>query len=112
VLFFELYVAPVVKTLNLKLRLPMMNTEKPKDAVVLDFASFRRKKTDEQDLTRGRSKPLYVSHKDGVISANPGHAGTTGEDFGDRVSRIKASLERINSLMAELKKMSASEPQK
>lgn len=27
------------------------------------------------------------------------------EDFGDRVARIRASLDRINVLMAELKKM-------
>jgi len=31
------------------------------------------------------------------------------EDFGDRVSRIRASLDRINQLMLELKKMNASD---
>jgi len=31
------------------------------------------------------------------------------EDFGDRMTRIRASLDRINVLMAELRKMSASD---
>ena len=88
-----------------------MTTEITKDAKIIDFSTFRRKKTEEQDLTRGRSKPLYVSHNEGTVTTSP-HADRSGktEDFGDRVSRIKASLERINSLMAELKKMSAQDP--
>ncbi len=79
-----------------------------KDAKVLDFSSFRRKKSEEQDLTRGRSKPLYISHKEGNVTATPSGSlsSSTNENFGDRVSRIKASLDRINSLMAELKKIS------
>jgi hypothetical protein len=84
-----------------------MKTENTKDAKVIDFSTFRRKKSEEQDLTRGRNKPLYVSHNESKItSMSPSDSSVKTEDFGDRVSRIKASLERINSLMAELKKMS------
>lgn len=51
-------------------------------------------------------KPLYVRNKDGSVSGSP-HMKGKSEDFGDRVSRIRASLDRINILMGELKKMSA-----
>jgi hypothetical protein len=85
-----------------------MNTEKPQEANVVSLSSFRQKKTEEEGLSRGR-KPLYVSHKDGKVTGSP-HLKTPANksaDFGDRVSRIRASLDRINVLMSELKKMSA-----
>ena len=50
----------------------------------------------------GAGKPtLYVSHLTGKISD-----GENRPEFGDRLARIRASLEKINRLMAELKKMS------
>lgn len=48
----------------------------------------------ERELARGRS-PLYVSHATGKI---------TGEDFGTRLARIRASLDKINGLMSELRR--------
>jgi hypothetical protein len=33
-------------------------------------------------------------------------AADKGEDFGDRLQKIRSSLERINSLMTDLKKLS------
>lgn len=45
--------------------------------------------------------PLHVSHLDGVVRGTPGQSM---EDFGDRMERIKSSMEKINNLMAELKK--------
>lgn len=73
---------------------------------ILDFSKFKKKKETENTFARGR-KPLYVSHLKGKISGEA-KGGTAGEDenFADRLERIKASLERINSLMSELKKMS------
>lgn len=47
--------------------------------------------------------PLYVSHIDGTVKANPHYKKAT-EDYAERVVRIKESLERINRLMAELKR--------
>lgn len=58
---------------------------------VIDFN--KKKKSNEQ--RRGR-QPLYIS-KTGYRNS---------EDYGDRLTRIKESLDRINKLMAELKKMS------
>lgn len=74
---------------------------------VVDMASFRKKKTMDQELARDR-KPLYVSHLTGKITGNPEGKGTEPGDFGDRLQRIRSSLEKINRLMSELKKMSSS----
>jgi hypothetical protein len=75
-------------------------------ANVVSLSNFRQKKTTDEELARGR-KPLYVSHMTGKISDK--ESGESEQDFGDRLGRIKASLEKINKLMAELKKMSAGE---
>lgn len=79
---------------------------------VVSLSNFRQKKKEEETLTRGR-KPLYVSQKDGKVTGSPHlNKGEKDEDFAQRVSRIKSSLERINSLMSELKKMSANDNKK
>jgi hypothetical protein len=57
---------------------------------VIELNKFKK----EQEEKRGR-QPLYKSHG--------------SSDFGDRMARIRASLERINMLMAELKKLSSDE---
>jgi hypothetical protein len=88
-------------------------TSKPspseKSGQVVDLADFRKKKTTDEELARGR-KPLYVSHGTGKISGSPHMKRPESADFGDRLSRIRSSLEKINKLMSELKRMSASEP--
>jgi len=71
---------------------------------IVDFSKFKKKKEKETEFTRGR-KPLYVSHLSGKVSGNEREEE---ENFGDRLERIKSSLERINTLMSELKKMSKS----
>ena len=71
------------------------------DVVSLD--QFKQSKKVKENLARGRD-PLYMSHRTGKIS---GHSDLhRSEDFGDRVSRIRASIEKINDLMKELKRMS------
>ena len=57
---------------------------------------------------RGR-QPLFVSHLQGRVSGSPHlrEPGTT--DYGDSLHRIRSSLEKINKLMVELKKMSEHE---
>ena len=67
---------------------------------VIDMSSFRQKKAAEQEFGRGRS-PLYVSHLTGKANGGKQPSG----DFGERLHRIRASLEKINRLMGELKKM-------
>ncbi len=76
---------------------------------VINFKDFKQKKIIEEKLAEGR-QPLYVSHKNKKITGNPHLNGShLDQDFGDRVQRIKISLEKINNLMAELKKMAKSE---
>jgi hypothetical protein len=80
------------------------NSNRTEDATsekkVVSLASYRKKKETEDDLARGR-RPLYVSHLDGRIS------GDDKPEFGDRLTRIRSSLDKINRLMSELKKISA-----
>jgi hypothetical protein len=85
----------------------MENESTPVVSKVVDFKSFKEKKTMDRDLARGR-KPLYVSHTNGNVSSNKEGASKdgTGADFGDRLVKIRSSLDRINQLMTELKKLS------
>jgi hypothetical protein len=78
------------------------------DAKIVDIASFRKKKSTDEELARGR-KPLYVSHASGKVTGSPHLKGPETADFGDRLSRIRSSLDKINRLMSELKRMSSTE---
>ena len=75
---------------------------------VVDLASFRKKKEIDQELARGGRRPLYVSHTTGKVTGSSSGADQNEKqaDFGDRLQRIRSSLEKINRLMSELKKMS------
>jgi hypothetical protein len=73
---------------------------------VVDLAAFRQKKNVEDELTRGGRNPLYVSHLTGKVTGSPHLKGPESPDFGDRLQRIRSSLEKINRLMSELKRMS------
>lgn len=75
-------------------------SEGSKQSKVVDLASFRKKKETDEDLARGR-RPLYVSHLEGKVSADQ-----EPKEFGDRLTRIRSSLDKINRLMSELKKIS------
>lgn len=72
---------------------------------VLDLGAFRAKKQTEEELSLERT-PLYVSHKEGTIKGSPHFRRPSEADFGDRIQRIRHSLERINALMVELKNQS------
>jgi len=78
-----------------------MKNEVP--ANVVDFSVFKRNKDAQTDLARGRT-PLHVSHIDGKVKGSPHFRRPEADDFGDRMQRIKTSLEKINQLMTELKK--------
>ena len=81
-----------------------------KDTNVVSLAEARAKKAVAEELTRGGRNPLYVSHQTGKVTGQPGQPGQKGSespDFGDRLQRIRSSLEKINRLMSELKRMSA-----
>lgn len=51
-----------------------------------------------------KKKGLYVDQPTGKIMGTPHFRSPESDDFSDRMQRIKASLEKINQLMAELKK--------
>jgi len=70
---------------------------------IINLADYKNKKKAEEDLARGRT-PLYVSHATGKVTGN---AASKDDDFGSRLERIRTSLNKINSLMHELKQMSA-----
>lgn len=54
----------------------------------------------KKELVTSDRKPLYVSHLTGKITAD-----STDDDFGTRLARIRASLEKINSIINDLKKL-------
>jgi hypothetical protein len=88
---------------------PKAISEKSAEKKVLDFSAFKNKQTVNSEFSRSR-KPLYVNQDEGKISGSSDSAvsaaDASGEDFGERLLKIRASLDRINSLMANLKKLS------
>ena len=75
--------------------------DKPESKVV-SLTAFKKKKETRDEVSRGR-KPLYMSHGDGQVSGR----NAASDDFGDRLGKIRSSLDRINNLMSELKKLSS-----
>ena len=73
---------------------------------VVDLSKFRAKKDLESNIAPDRT-PLFVSHLNGKVKGSPHFKRPESEDFGDRLQRIRTSLEKINSLMSELKRQSA-----
>ncbi len=69
---------------------------------IVSLVDFRRKKETKEELGQGRN-PLYVSHMQGKNAGSPHLENNESEDFGERLRRIRASLERINSIMNDLK---------
>ena len=78
------------------------------DTKVVDLGSFRKKKQMEKELGKGRT-PLISSHLKKKVT-DPSTLGNTS-DFGDRLTRIRSSLDRINSLMSDLRKIADRNPE-
>lgn len=79
---------------------------------VIDFLKFKTTKKIEK-LSEDGKTPLFVHHKEGKVHGNP-HLNLPPpppDDFADRMSRIRMSLERINTLMTELKKATVTDKQ-
>lgn len=76
-----------------------MNT----DNNIINLKEYKERKVEKKEtadeFARGR-EPLYVSHQTGKVTGKESEP-----NFGDRLTRIRNSLEKINSLMAELKQM-------
>lgn len=56
------------------------------------------------DFPRKKKDGLYVDQTTGKMMGSPHYRRPEADDFGDRMQRIKNSLEKINQLMTELKK--------
>ena len=67
---------------------------------VIDLRAARAKRQRAKETSERPNSPLLVSHLTGKISD-----GNNRPEFGDRLARIRASIEKINRLMAELKQM-------
>ena len=84
---------------------------------ILDFSKAKERRSAKDELGRQRDTPLYVDYKNGKITGSPhgngsSHPkGTQTADFGDRMTRIRSSLDKINRLMSEIKRMSTDERQ-
>lgn len=78
-----------------------MSAELNHSSNLIDLGSFRAKKEMQAELPKGRV-PLYKSHLDSNKAANP-HLNDK-QDLGDRMGRIRTSLEKINQILNELKK--------
>ena len=70
---------------------------------VTNLNQFKEKKKINENFSNERV-PLYVSHLTGKVTAGPKLRRPSTEDFGDRIVRIKESLNKINILMDQLKK--------
>jgi hypothetical protein len=75
-------------------------------AKVVDFGAFKKKRDVKEEVARSR-KPLYVNSSEGSISGMNPSQKQGKEDFAERLTKIRGSLDRINQLMTEIKKLSA-----
>ena len=87
---------------------PVSPTSNPPTSKIISFTAYKNKEAINSEFSHSR-KPLYVNSDDGRISGNPETAvkGAAAGDLGDRIQNIRSSLDRINTLMADLKKLSA-----
>jgi len=77
----------------------------PSNPNLVDLRDFKRRKESAGEFARNERKPLYVSHLTGRISDSD-KVKTEANDFGDRLARIRNSLDKINKLISELKTLS------
>ncbi|MEY4630442.1 MAG: hypothetical protein RIQ81_562 [Pseudomonadota bacterium] len=82
--------------------IPATNSSK-QNIVSLD--AFKRRKESAEEFVRNDRKPLYVSHLTGKIGDSE-KIKTEANDFGDRLQRIRTSLDKINKLISDLKTLS------
>ena len=74
-------------------------------ATVVDLQAFRSRKIVEDSLVRGR-RPLYKSHSPLYRNALDGNSDQLS-DFSEKITRIHSSLDKINALMRDLRKLSS-----
>ena len=85
----------------------MSENKKDNECKIISMIDFKERK----GLIDTSRPPLFVSHL-GKITANPYLNNQSKDSFEDRLVRIRTSLEKINLLMSELKKVSDKEDNK
>lgn len=87
----------------------MENNQNAPRGKVVSLIEFKQKKAFDENHANGRNTPLYVSHAKGKVTGSPHLRGGDSEeytpDLNEKVQRIRMSLQRINSLMADLKNL-------
>lgn len=88
----------------------MENNQNAPRGKVVSLIEFKQKKAFDESHAKGRSTPLYVSHAKGKMTGSPHLRGNDGAgdrapDLNEKIQRIRMSLQRINSLMADLKSL-------
>ncbi len=83
------------------------NTQEAKSSSrnIVSLDAFKRRKHSAEEFVRNERKPLYVSHLTGKID-DTGKIKNEANDFGDRLQRIRSSLDKINKLISDLKTLS------
>ena len=72
---------------------------------IVSLDAFKRRKQSAEEFVRSERKPLYVSHLTGKIG-DTSTIKNEASDFGDRLQRIRTSLDKINKLISDLKTLS------
>lgn len=71
------------------------------DQGIISLVDFKRKKQENQLDTNG----LFVTRLNGKLSASGYRKEPSEEALDERLTRIRASLEKINTLMEQLKRL-------
>lgn len=80
---------------------------RPSNLNIVNLHDFKRRKESSEEFVRNERKPLYVSHLTGQISdSDKSKSKGEANDFGDRLQRIRSSLDKINKLISDLKTLS------
>lgn len=72
---------------------------------VVQFNDFKAKKEEKEKLCH-RNKPLYLSYS--KASANRGGNDLEQQnlsDFSDKIASLKASIDKVNGLLSDLKRI-------
>lgn len=68
---------------------------------IINLAEYVKSKNINKEFANER-KPLYVSYNEGKITGDK-----SAETLGDRLKRIRTTLDKINDIMVDLKRLAA-----
>lgn len=83
----------------------MENQNRSSNQNVVNLAQYRKRQAKQKPKSRATSSEKAPQNSI-VLNHTQGKASAAQNEYSDRLGRIKASLERINNLMADLRKVS------